>query len=147
MIYVISDGKEYGSAAKASQVIHYLQMHQIEVDGTLVGDSAVWGIGVLDHLHLPLMMKDNVLPAFANATGGNIDAEFRTASIEKSFAKIALEARTRYTIGYSTHEPFIDGKYRTLEIKVLHPDLTVIAPPGYWPWAREQSQRPTAATP
>lgn len=147
VIYVISDGKEYGSKAKASQVVKYLQMHQIEVDGTLVGDSAVWGLGVLDRIHLPLMMRDNVLPAFANATGGNIDAEFRTASIEKSFSKIALEARTRYTVGYTTHEPFLDGKYRHVEIKVLHPNLTVLAPQGYWPWAREQRQRPAVATP
>jgi VWFA-related protein len=147
VIYVISDGKEYGSKAKASQVVKYLQMHQIEVDGTLVGDSAVWGLGVLDRIHLPLMMRDNVLPAYANATGGNIDAEFRTAAIEKSFNKIALEARTRYTVGYTTHEGFLDGKYRHLEIKVLHPNLTVFAPQGYWPWAREQQQRPTVATP
>jgi VWFA-related protein len=147
VIYVISDGKEYGSKAKASQVVKYLQMHQIEVDGTLVGDSAVWGLGVLDRIHLPLMMRDNVLPAYATATGGNIDAEFRTASIEKSFNKIALEARTRYTVGYTTHEPFLDGKYRNLEIKVLHPSLTVLAPRGYWPWAREQQKRPATATP
>jgi VWFA-related protein len=147
VIYVISDGKEYGSKAKASQVIKYLQMHQIEVDGTLVGDSAVWGMGVLDRIHLPLMMRDNILPYYANATGGNIDAEFRTASIEKSFSKIALEARSRYTVGYTTHEPFLDGKFRKLEIKVLHPNLTVLAPQGYWPWAREQTPRPVAATP
>jgi VWFA-related protein len=147
VIYVISDGKEYGSKAKASQVVKYLNMHQIEVDGTLVGDSAVWGLGVLDRIHLPLMMRDNVLPGYATATGGNIDAEFRTASIEKSFNKIALEARTRYTVGYSTREDFMDGKYRKLEIKVLHPSLTVLAPPGYWPWPRQQSQRPSVATP
>jgi VWFA-related protein len=147
VIYVISDGKEYGSKAKVSEVVKYLQRHQIEVDGTLVGDSAVWGLGVLDRIHLPLMMRDNVLPAYANATGGNIDAEFRTASIEKSFNKVALEARTRYTVGYTTHEGFLDGKYRKLEIKVLHPNLTVLAPQGYWPWAREQSPRPAVATP
>jgi VWFA-related protein len=147
VIYVISDGKEFGSEAKTSQVIKYLLTNEIEVDGTLVGDSAVWGLGVIDRIHLPLMMRDNVLPPYAYATGGNIDSDFRTAAIEKSFSKIALEARTRYTVGYVTHEPFLDGKYRKLEVKVLHPDLTVLAPPGYWPRAMELRPRPAVATP
>ena len=46
--YVISDGKEYGSTAKYKDVLTYLETNRIEVDGTLVGDSAVWGLGVLD---------------------------------------------------------------------------------------------------
>ena len=145
VIYIISDGKEYGSAAKQSQVIKYLQTNRIEVDGSLVGDTALWGLGVIDRMHLPLMMRDNILPAYAKATGGNFDSEFRTASIEKSFTKIAGEARYRYTLGYYTNEPFLDGKYRKLEVKVLRPDLTVIAKPGYWPWAMEVRQ--TAPTP
>jgi VWFA-related protein len=144
VIYVISDGKDYGSKTKTSELIKYLQRNRIEVDGTLVGDSAVWGIGTLDRMHLPFMMRDNVLKGISDQTGGNLDSNFRTAAIEKSFSKVAMEARSRYTVGYTTHEPFVDGKYRKLEIKILHPDLTVIAPPGYWPWARE---RTPAATP
>jgi len=149
VIYVISDGKDYGSEAKMKDVIHILQTNRIEVDGTLVGDSAVWGIGVLDRLHLPLMMRDNVLPAYANQTGGNLDAEFRYGSIEKSFAKIAEEARTRYTVGYTTHEDFVDGKYRKWEVVILNhgSDLTVMAPPGYWPMAMEVRPRTSAPAP
>src|SRR6266702_2755771 len=143
VIYVISDGKEYGSKAKTSEVVKYLMTNRIEVDGTLVGDSAVWGLGVLDRMHLPLMMRDNVLTPYANATGGNIDSEFRTGEIEKSFARIAGEARSRYTVGYYTHEPFLDGKYRTTEIKVLRPGLTILAKKGYWPSAMEMRPRPT----
>lgn len=149
VIFVISDGKDYGSQAKMKDVEHYLQMNRIEVDGTLVGDSAVWGIGKIDRIHLPLMMRDNVLPAYAAATGGNFDAEFRLDSIEKSFAKIAEEARTRYTVGYTTHEPFVEGKYRKLEVVVMNHgnDLTVMAPPGYWPMAMEVRPRTSAPTP
>jgi VWFA-related protein len=149
VIYVISDGKEYGSEAKTAQVIKILETNRIEVDGTLVGDSAMWGLGTLDRMHLPLMMRDNVLPAYANATGGNFDAEFMVGTIEKSFARIAEEARTRYTVGYTTHEPFVDGKYRKLEVVVLNHgnNLTVMAPPGYWPMAMEVRPRASAATP
>jgi VWFA-related protein len=146
VIYVISDGKEYGSKAKTSQVIKYLLTNNIEVDGTLVGETALWGLGTLDRMHLPLQMRDNVLTPYANATGGNIDAEFRTAAIEKSFGKIASEARYRYTLVYYSKEPALDEKYRKLEVKVLRPDLTVLAKPGYWPAATEMRPRPAVAT-
>jgi VWFA-related protein len=143
VIYVISDGKEYGSQAKTKEVIKILMTNKIEVDGTLVGDSSLPYVGFLDRMHLPLMMRDNVLSPYVIATGGNIDSEFRTGQIEKSFARIAGEARSRYTVGYYTHEPLIDGKYRTTEIKVLRPGLTILAKKGYWPSAVESRPRPT----
>ncbi len=137
IIYVISDGREYGSQASVKEVIKYLQTNKIAVYGTLVGDSSLPVIGFLDHVHLPLSMRDNVLPVYTAATGGNLDGEFRQKGIEQSFAKIAEEARTQYTIGYYTHEPFIDGKYRTIEVKVMRPNLTVIAKKGYYPTASD----------
>jgi VWFA-related protein len=145
IIYVISDGKEYGSTAKFSEVVKYLNTNKIAVFGTLVGDSALPVTGFLDRMHLPLMMRDNILPAYANSTGGNFDGEFRQKGIETSFAKIAEEVRTQYTIGYYTHEPFIDGKYRQVEVKVLRPNLTVIAKKGYYPTA--ESAQPAGVTP
>jgi len=144
VIYVISDGKEYGSKAKTKDVIAYLQTNQIEVDGTLVGDSSLPVVGFLDRWHLPLTMRDDVLPAYANATGGNFDAEFRTRSIEESFAKIASEVRNRYTLDFYSHLPKYDGKYRKLEVRVLRPGLTVIAKQGYYP--TPQPVRPQSAT-
>ena len=148
VIYVISDGKDYGSKAKTNDVIHYLEANRIEVDGTLVGDSALWGIGVLDRMHLPLMMRDNNLTPYANATGGNVDSDFRIAAIEKSFARIAAEVRNRYEIGYYSHEPFIDGKFRKVEVVVLNHgnNLTVLAEKGYWPAAMEMQPRNTTPT-
>jgi VWFA-related protein len=145
IVYVISDGKEYGSKAKYSEVVKYLNTNKIAVFGTLVGDSALPVTGFLDRMHLPLMMRDNILPAYAKATGGNFDGEFRQKGIETSFAKIATEVRTQYTIGYYTHQPFIDGKYRSVEVRVTRPNLTVISKPGYWPTAQEAT--PPRVTP
>jgi VWFA-related protein len=146
VVYVISDGREYGSTAKFSQVVKYLNTNKIAVFGTLVGDSSLPVIGFLDRIHLPLMMRDNVLAAYAYDTGGNFDGEFRQRGIETSFAKIAEEVRTQYTVGYYTHEPFIDGKYRPVEVKILRPNLTVLAKKGYWPTA-ESSSAPGVVTP
>jgi VWFA-related protein len=137
IIYVISDGKEYGSTAKYKEVVRYLQTNKIGVYGTLVGDSSLPVVGFLDRIHLPLTMRDNILQAYATETGGNFDGEFRQKGIESSFAKIAEEVRTQYTVGYYTHEPFIDGKYRQLEVTVMRPNLTVIAKKGYYPTASD----------
>ena len=137
VVYVISDGKEYGSTASFKEVVKYLQRNKIAVYGTLVGTSSLPVIGFLDHIHLPLTMRDNALKAYADATGGNIDGEFRQKGIEQSFARIVGEVRNQYTVGYYTHEPFIDGKYRSLEVKVMRPNLTVIAKKGYYPTAED----------
>jgi VWFA-related protein len=145
IVYVISDGKEYGSTAKFNEVVKYLNTNKIAVFGTLVGDSALPVTGFLDRMHLPLMMRDNILPAYTTATGGNLDAEFRQGGIEKSFAKITAEVRNQYTIGYYTREPFVDGKYRNVEVKVLRPNLSVLAKKGYWPTA--QDAKPPVITP
>ena len=143
IVFVISGGQEQGSIARPKEVIRYLQTNKIAVYGTLVHDiPTIKGEGFLDRIHLPLQMRDNILPIYAAATGGQIDPEYRQGGIETSFAKIAEQVRTQYTIGYYSHEPFIDGKYRKLEVKVLRPNLTVIAKEGYYPTAGDA--RPSA---
>ena len=45
---MISDGKESRSKANFREVVRYLESNQVAVYGTLVGDSATWGLGYLD---------------------------------------------------------------------------------------------------
>ena len=137
VVYVISDGKEAGSKAKTKEVIKYLQTNKVEVYATLVGDASVAGMGFIDHIHLPLMMRDNILPVYTAATGGQFYAEYRTKGIEESFQRITEQVRTQYMLGYNTREPFIDGKFRKIEVRVLRPNLNVIAKEGYWPSASD----------
>lgn len=136
VLYVISDGKEYGSKVKEKELIHYLQTNKIQVYATLVGDSSMPGMGFLDRIHLPLTMRDDALPRITFATGGQTDPEFRPRGIENSFADITKTTRTEYTVGYYTHANPLDGRYRSLEIRVMRPNLTVIAPTGYYPTPR-----------
>jgi len=137
IIYVISDGKEYGSKATWKEVVQYLQTNKITVYATLVGDSARWGEGWVDRLHLPFSMYDNILYKYTVATGGDTDSEGGVNGIEKSYAKIADEARNQYTLGYHTHESIYDGKYRSIDVRVDRPDLDVIAKRGYYPSAQD----------
>lgn len=137
LIYVISDGKEYGSKATYKEVLRYLETNKIAVYGTLVGTSALWGEGYLSKVHIPGTMYDNILIKYTTNTGGTLDAERSVNGIAKSYAKIAEEARTQYTLGYISHEPVIDSKFRTIDVRVDRPGLDVITKKGYYPSAQD----------
>ncbi len=147
VLYVISDGKEYGSKVKEKELVKFLQTNQISVYATLVGTSGVPGMGFLDRIHLPLTMRDDALPRIAALTGGQCDPEWRPRGIENSFAEITKTVRTLYTVGYYTHESPLDGRFRHVEIRVMRPNLTVIAPDGYYPYPRNvHPAQPVAGT-
>jgi hypothetical protein len=76
-----------------------------------------------------------VLPRYATATGGILEAQFSAEGMERSFATIAKEARTQYTLGFLSHLPTIDNRYRVLDVHVERPNLYVNAPLGYYPTA------------
>jgi len=137
LIYVISDGKEAGSKASYKEVLRYLETNKIAVYGTAVGDSARWGEGYVSRIHLPFTMYENILAKYTLATGGTLDSEGSLNGIEKSYAKIAEEARTQYTLGYLSHQPVIDGKFRKIDVRVDRPGLEVIAKTGYYPSAQD----------
>jgi VWFA-related protein len=140
IIYVISDGKENGSKATYKDVLRYLETNQIAVYGTLVGDSARWGEGYLSKFHLPFTMYDNRLVSYVLQTGGSLDSERNLNGIEKSYQAIAEEARNQYTLGYYTHEPAFDGKFRSIDVRVDRPGLDVVAKKGYYPSAEQVKQ-------
>lgn len=137
VIYVISDGKEYGSKATWKEVVRYLQANKIAVYGTLVGSSAEWGVGFIDRIHLPFTMYDNILYKYTAATGGDLATETSVNGIETSYGKIAVEARNQYILGYLSHESIYDTRYRKIDVRVDRPNLEVIAKPGYYPSAQD----------
>jgi VWFA-related protein len=138
IIFVISDGKEYGSKATWKEVVHYLQTNNIAVDATIVGDTARWGEGWLDRFHVPWTgVYDNILYQYTTKTGGEMFAEGSTNNMEKSYQKIADEARNQYTLGYISHESIYDDKYRNIDVRVDRPNVNVTAKPGYYPSAQQ----------
>ena len=137
VIYIISDGKESGSKATYKEVVRYLLANEIYVYGTLVGDSAMWGIGYLDKWHIPLLptMRDNILPKYALATGGSLESQFSENGIQTSFAKITESVRAAYTLGYYTHAGVMSDKFHKITVNVEVPNLDVTAKDGYYPSA------------
>jgi VWFA-related protein len=142
VIYVISDGKESRSKANYHEVVRYLERNQVAVYGTLVGDSATWGLGYLDRHKIPLLplSPDNILPRYTAETGGHLYSEFSSNGIQKSFGELAALARTQYSLGYYSHVPVMDGRFRTIDVRVLRPNLDVIAKKGYYPTATNLSR-------
>jgi hypothetical protein len=92
-------------------------------------------------------MRDDVLPKYTAATGGQTDPEFRPTGIQNSFASITNEVRAQYTVGYYTHESPFNESYRKTEVRVLKPGLTIICRDGYYPSAADNTRaRPVPAS-
>ena len=140
VLYVISDGKESGSKASYKEVVRYLLTNNISVYGTLVGDSAMWGVGYLDKWHIPLLptMRDNIMPKYALATGGALESQFSENGIQNSFAKITESVRGAYTLGYYSHAGMMSDKFHKITVNVEVPNLDVTAKDGYYPSASMQ---------
>ena len=121
-------------------VIKYLNTHKIAVYATLIHDTPQIPrhSAFIDRIHLPLQMRDNILPIYA--AGHRRPGRSRVppeGHRGRASPSITEEVRNQYTVGYYTHEPFIDGKYRKLDVRVLRPGLTVIAKEGYYPTAAD----------
>jgi VWFA-related protein len=140
ILYVISDGKEAGSKASYKEVVRYLLTNDISVYGTLVGESAMWGIGYLDKKHIPLLptMRDNILPKYSLATGGAFESELSENGIQKSFASITESVRSQYTLGYYSHAGKLSDKFHAITVNVEVPGLEVTTRDGYYPSASMQ---------
>jgi hypothetical protein len=61
--------------------------------------------------------------------------------MERSIANLTQAVRTQYTLGYVSHQPVIDGKYRKIDVQVTRPNLEVIARDGYYPSAEDTRQK------
>ena len=74
IVYVISDGKEYGSTAKEKDVIKYLQTNKIAVYATLVGDSSQSPASASSTASTcRSRCATTSCPVYTQATGGQID--------------------------------------------------------------------------
>ena len=132
LILVISDGNEYNSRNSYSDVLKVLLTNEIVVDGIAVDTNAVPVIGKLEELHIPRLGYSNLLPKYANATGGTIYSQLSRSAIESAYQQATYETRNQYTLGY-TPKNTTPGVYRQIEVRVHRPGLKVYAPDGYYP--------------
>src|SRR5205085_12540809 len=87
-------------------------------------------------LHVPILISrvgySDILPKYANATGGEIFTGFSRDAIETTYARALRDAPNQYTLGYLTHAS-PSNTHREIEVRVARPDLKVTAKEGYYP--------------
>ena len=141
VIFVISDGREYRSDASYNSVMQVLLSNGIMVYGIAVGSSAIPGYRTLEKLHIPGQGYSDILPRYANATGGEILSEYSPKAIENVYQRLLGDARNQYTLGYVTRATPSDTR-RDIEVRVnrygcktsdLRPCVNVFAKEGYYP--------------
>ena len=132
ILFIISDGRESGSLASYAEVLKVLLTRQIAVYGIGVDSAAVPGFSQLEKVRIPGTGYGNILPKYANATGGQIFDEFTQNAIEQTYARVTEEARNQYTIGYATRAT-PSSSHRSIEVRVARPGLKVFAKEGYYP--------------
>jgi VWFA-related protein len=141
IIFVISDGREYRSDASYSAVLQVLLSNGILVYGVGVEGSAIPGYKTLEKLHIPGQGYSDILPKYANATGGEMLGEYSRSGIESVYQRLIGDARNQYTLGYVTRATFSDNR-RDIDVRVarpgckssdLRPCVDVYAKEGYYP--------------
>ncbi len=139
IVFVISDGRELGSTAGYDEVKRVLQANNISVYGVGVDTAAIPIYDKLNRVRVPGFGTGNILPRYASDTGGNMVAEFDRQGIEKAYAEITDTARNQYTLGYTTRATLATN-CRTIDVRVLRPNLQVFAKPGYCPLPPQTGQ-------
>lgn len=135
IIFVISDGREYGSKASYSDVKKVLLSNEIQVQAMLVGSAALPVYDKIERLHIPRQGYSDILPKYASATGGAEYRELTRNAIEDAYGRAMIEARNQYTLGYTPARPKTPTAvaYRSIEVVVHRPGLKVYAKDGYYP--------------
>lgn len=132
IIFVVSDGREYGSTARYDEVRKFLLSQDISVYALGVDTAAMPVYDKLNRVRLPGFGYGDILGKYASDTGGDVFAEFDQKSIEQAYSRITGVARNQYLLGYNT-KANLSGNYRSIDVHVHHPDLKVTAKSGYYP--------------
>ena len=70
------------------------------------------------------------LGELAQSTGGQLFEN--TNNLRTGFERLESDLRNYYLLGYTPTNPTYDGKFRTIEVRVKRPGLTVAARKGYF---------------
>jgi len=122
-IIVLSDGadtfsgktadKALKAAHAANALIYTVDMSAVETSGRLRAQN------------------QGVLRNFAEKTGGTFISTPGGVAMRDAFKKIVEELGVQYTIAYQPKNIAKDGKWRTIEVRVAKPNLTIRSRKGY----------------
>jgi len=129
-ILIISDGGDNSSRFTESEVRNWVRE----------GDVQIYSIGIFEPVgsrgRTPEEMSGpGLLSELAEQTGGRNFSVENLADLPDVAAKIGLELRNQYVLGYNPKNAAHDGKYRKVEVKLVKvkdlPPLRARYRPGY----------------
>ena len=133
VIFIISDGREFGSRASYKSVLKVLETRNIEVKAVVVDSGALPVYKQVERFRIKGTGYDEILPKYTHATGGgDVLTELSRNSIEEAYAELASDARDQYTLAY-TPKSEAGPAYRSIEVRVGRRGLKVYAKDGYYP--------------
>lgn len=115
-IVIVSDGGDNNSSYTAAQIEALVREADVEI----------YAMGVFDPLmSLALSPAEisgpRLLSEIATQTGGRAFAASVSSDLPSVAARIAIELRNQYVLGYYPRDQVKDGKYHTVEVKIAQP--------------------------
>lgn len=122
-IIVLSDGEDSRSKRSENKAL----------DAALAADAAIYTVDMSEIAGNTKRNIQNrrVLKKFADKTGGTFIKTPGGMELRQAFKNIVNELSTLYTLGYQSTNLEKDGKWRTLELRVKRPNLTIRTRKGY----------------
>ncbi len=122
-IIVLSDGADTGSEASSDKALA----------AALAVNATIYTVDMADKLpgSYPSNPAAGVLRDYATKSGGRFVPTPGGRALREAFGEVLEELSNQYTIGYRPSNRSQDGRWRSIEIKVDHPDVKARTRRGY----------------
>ena len=115
-LIVISDGGDNNSRYTASEVRNLVREADVQIYGIGIYESGPSRGRTPEELSGPEMLRD-----LSEPTGGRHFVVENLTELPDVAAKIGIELRNQYIVGYSPSNEARDGKYRKIQVKIIQP--------------------------
>jgi VWFA-related protein len=114
ILVLYTDGGDTRSAISQTELLDLLK----------ISDVTVYSIGYLQHQGSGRRDQQQILTRFASATGGQAFFPTSVKELDRMYEKILGEISARYSVGYVSSNPAMDGRWRGVKIRLTNrPDL------------------------
>ena len=115
-LIVISDGGDNNSRYTVSEVKNLVREADVQIYGIGIYESGAARGRTPEELSGPEMLRD-----LSEPTGGRHFVVEDLRELPDVAAKIGIELRNQYVVGYSPSNQVRDGKYRKITVKIIQP--------------------------
>lgn len=114
ILVLYTDGGDTSSSMRFSDCLSLLR----------ISDVTLYAIGFLQHQPTSVRVTQELhLRQLASTTGGESYFPLSIEQLDKFYLKILEEISARYTLGYLSTDTRTDGAWRSVDIRVVRPDL------------------------